>query len=108
LLIDENGDFELVEYEQISDIASGNNNVRAFIFNRNNKTWVVYWHNSGEGVIELPVNSDKISLFEEPGKQIKITVDEESVTIPVGNRRYIEFDLSKKEVLNLFSRARVN
>ena len=108
LLIDENGDFELVEYEQIPDIASGNNNVRAFIFNRNNKTWVVYWHNSGEGVIELPVNSDKISLFTEPGKQVKITADENIVTLPVGDRRYIEFDLSKKEVLNLFSKARVN
>ena len=105
LLIDEKGDFELRPYEQIVDVAGGNKNVRAFIFERNNKTWIVYWHISGEGSLALSVNSDKMSLFEELGKEIPFNKNNGNITIPVGDRRYIQFDLSHKEVIDFFSKA---
>lgn len=104
LLINETGDFELFPYEQISSITEENSAVRAFIFSRNNEVWVVYWHTFGEGNIELPVNSDKVTLFEEPGKKIPLQGKGESTTIPVGNRRYIQFDLTHDEVISIFSK----
>lgn len=107
LLIDEEGDFELRPYEQITDIANGSKNIRAFIFERNNQTWVVYWHISGESNMELPVSTDKFSLFEELGKEIEIKANNESTTVPVGNRRYMKIDLTPEEVIDLFSKARV-
>jgi hypothetical protein len=67
----------------------------------------VYWHTSGEGSIEMPVNTEKISLFEEPGKEIPLQGNSENTTIPVGNRRYIQFSLSHEEVIDLFSQASI-
>ncbi len=105
LLVNEDGSLELHPYRQILNIADGSQDVRAFIFDRNNKTWVVYWHTSGKGSIELPVDAEKINLFENLGKEIEVKANNENITIPVGNRRYIQFDLSHDEVLNLFAHA---
>jgi hypothetical protein len=105
LLINEVGEFELLPYRQITNIANGSNDVRAFIFDRNNKTWVVYWHTSGEGSLELPVNADSMRLFEELGKEIQLQEINENISIPVGKRRYIQFKLSHEEVLDLFDHA---
>ena len=107
LLVNEEGSFELHQYKQISNIANGSNDVRAFIFDRNNETWVVYWHTSGEGIIELPLNAEKISLFEEPGKEIPLQGNNKNIAIPVGNRRYIKLSLSHVEVVDLFSQASI-
>jgi hypothetical protein len=46
-----------------------------------------------------------ISLFEEPGKSIKVQSKGERTVIPVGKRRYIEFNQSYDEVIALFSNA---
>ena len=107
LLINESGDFELCPYKQIMNVADGSKDVRAFIFERKNKIWVVYWHISGEGNLELPVNADKISLFKELGKEIPVHGNESDIIIPVGNRRYIQFNLSREKVIDLFSRAKL-
>ncbi len=42
LLINEKGNFELLPHTQVMNIGNGNNNIRAFIFSRKNKTWVVF------------------------------------------------------------------
>jgi len=107
LLINEKSKFELLPYSQIPNIANGNKKIRAFIFDRNNKTCVVYWHTSGEGILELPVSSDNIKLFEELGKEIPLRGNKKSTTVPVGSRRYIQFNLSQEEVINLFANAKV-
>ncbi len=107
LLINENGDFEMFPYTQILNVANGNKNVRAFIFERNNKTCVVYWHIYGDGGLELPVSSGNVRLFEELGKEIPLKGNVESITIPVGDRRYVQFDLSQEKVVDLFSRAKI-
>ncbi len=105
LLIDKKGDFELQPYEQIENVANGNKNLRAFIFERNNKTWVVYWHTSGNGKVELSVDAKKVKLFEELGKDVSFQSGNGKVTLPVDNRRYLEFNLTKDQVLNLFAKA---
>ncbi len=107
LLVNEAGDLELHPYHQIEDIASKSSDIRAFIFNRNNKPWVVYWHISGEGSIKLPVNADKIVLYEEPGIEIPVAPSNENITIPAGNRRYIQFNMTEEEVLDLFANSSI-
>jgi hypothetical protein len=108
LLVDEQGEFELLPYTQITNVANESENMRAFVFTRNNKTWVVYWHTDGEGRLELPVSSKNIRLFESLGKEIPLRGDEKEVSIPVGGRRYIELNLSKNEVADLFARATIH
>ncbi len=108
LLINEEGGFELVPYEQIHNIANGSKDVRAFIFERNNITWVVYWHSRGEGNMELDVESSKLQLFEELGEELPLDGNENKTTVPVGNRRYLAFDLSFDEVVELFEKAKIH
>jgi hypothetical protein len=107
LLINEKGEFELIPYEQIKNVANGNKLVRAFIFERNKKIWVVYWHTSGEAKIELAVNSDQARIYKDLGKKIPVQTIGNKVILPAGNRRYIEFDLTRDEVLNLFANAKI-
>ena len=105
LLVNEEGNFELIPYEQIGTISKENSKVRAFIFDWNSKTWVVYWHTSGEGTLALPVNADNIRLFDSPGKEVAVERDHKTTRLPVGKRRYLQFDLSSEEVLSLFAEA---
>jgi hypothetical protein len=105
LLINENGDYELVPYQQITDVANGSQEIRAFIFERNNKTWVVYWHISGESNILLPVDYENIKLFEELGKEIPVEKSDSGINLLVGNRKYAQFDLPREEVIEIFSQA---
>jgi len=101
LLIDENGDFELQPYKQIKNVAGGNRSIRAFIFGRKNKTWVVYWHTSGSAKIELPVNAKNIKLYKKLGEEIPVQGNNNKVILPVNDRHYIEFDLPEQEVVNV-------
>ncbi|ULB34634.1 MULTISPECIES: alpha-amylase family protein [Proteiniphilum] len=105
LLVNENGDYELVPYQQITDLADGSQEIRAFIFERNSKIWVVYWHISGESNILLPVNYENIKLFEELGKEIPVEENGNGINLPVGNRKYAQFDLPREKVIEIFSQA---
>ena len=58
--------------------------------------------------MELSVSSDKIALFEEPGREIPLPdTNQESIIVPAGKRRYIQVDLSYEEVVELFAQASV-
>lgn len=107
LLINEDANLELVPYKRIENIANGNNEIRAFIFNRKNKTWVVYWHTSGKNTMELAVDPKKISLFETLGKAIPVESKNGHVVFPVDKRRYIQFNLPAEKVIRLFSEAEI-
>ncbi len=104
LLIDETGKFELVPYKQIT---KENSKIRAFIFSRKNKVWVVYWHISGDGFIELPIGSDVIKLYKELGEEISLEKSNDKVKLPVGSRRYIQFNMEYEKVLKLFKKAKL-
>ena len=105
LLINEKGDFELLPYFQITNVADKSEEVRAFIFERNNKIWVVFWHISGEANMELPIDSKNIKLFTELGKEIPVQNSDDGIILPVGNRKYAQFDLSREQVIKIFSQA---
>lgn len=107
LIINENGDFELHSCKQIENVANGSKDIRAFLFERNNHIWVAYWHTSGDGEIELPVDSDQIHLFQQPGTEIPFEANLENTILPAGNRCFIELDLTEEEVVDIFKKAKV-
>ena len=77
LLINEEQQYELVPYAQI---ATAEEALRAFAFERNGRSYVVYWHAYGEGTIQLPF---PVSLQDELYCQAKNTK-----SLPVSQRRY--------------------
>ncbi|NPA37746.1 MAG: hypothetical protein GXO47_12955 [Chlorobi bacterium] len=105
LLINEQGNYELVHYEQIV-IPESKKNIRAFVFTRHKKVWVVYWHTSGSGILKLNTRTSNIHLYEDLGTEITpVDVGNEYVEIPLDRRRYIQFDLTRKEVIDLFENS---
>jgi hypothetical protein len=109
LLINEQDEFELVPYDQISNIANGSKEVRAFIFQRQNTPYVVFWHISGNKQLELPLNSSDITMYEKLGKEETIHSEASNkVVVPVGYRRYIKTDkLTKEQLSEAFKNARI-
>ncbi|MDD4871211.1 MAG: hypothetical protein PHR77_11685 [Kiritimatiellae bacterium] len=109
LLVDESGQYELQEYEQIKGAAGGDAKVRAFIFERKGTPWVVYWHPTGEGKLEAPVSTGKFELFQElAGGVQRVEVQAGKATFPLNDRRYIKCEgLKRTEVVRLFEQAKV-
>ncbi|MFC1574228.1 hypothetical protein ACFL30_03510, partial [Candidatus Latescibacterota bacterium] len=107
LYLNERGGFELIPYDHLPDVAGENSPVRAFIYERAGKICVVYWHTSGEGTIRIPLTSDTVKLYEDPGKQIPLQSGQTDVLLPAGKRRYLEFTLSRDKVIMAFNQAKI-
>ncbi len=110
LLINGQGEFELLPYDQIKDVAGGSREVRAFVFERKGDSYIVYWHISGEGKLRLPLNRENIILLESPDKALQELSGQESgtVTVPVGKRRYIKAPgLTRDQLVEAFRQAEI-
>ena len=104
LLINEKGEYELLPYEQID---CGCEEVSAFIFIRAGKTYVVCWHKSGSGKLQLAI--DVPVLYEEElGKPCNaLVVKDGNVVIDVENRRYLSAAISLEDMKNIFKKAKL-
>ena len=69
LLINEDKEYELVPYDQIKDAANGSSDILAFIFERSDERFVVYWHTTGSD-LELELNAKDVTLKELGGEPI--------------------------------------
>ncbi len=108
LLINEENKFELLPYEQINEVANGSKEVRAFIFQRQNNFWVVYWHISDSKKLELPLNASNIKLFKNPGQEENLISGQNTVTIPLNQRYYLETkNIKKEQVIDAFKKANI-
>jgi hypothetical protein len=108
LLVNEAGDFELVPYSQVEKVAGGDQRARAFAFDRARKAYVVYWHTSGEGALEVPLPSSRVRLMKELGKEMPVTSTRDGVRLPLADRLYVECaGLSRNELTNAFQKARI-
>lgn len=110
LLLNEKGEFELLPYEQIDNAANGKKEVRAFIFERNSEIYVVYWHISGKKKLELPLNSEEITLLEELGREKKVAsgTKDNFTILPLDKRRYIKTGkLSREQLIDSFQNANI-
>lgn len=102
LLQNENGNIELCEYEQIH-LADTSLSIRAFVFERNGISNIVYWHTSGAGSIELSLDKHKAVLYKDYGKsKININYKNGRMILPVGDRYYLQSKLSKAELVEAF------
>lgn len=108
LLINEQKKFELLPYDQIVDVANGSREIRAFIFERKNDFYVVYWHISGSKKIELSLGSDQFTLLDNSLQEIQSTSGKNKTTsyIPVGKRRFIKTrNITKDQLIMSFEKA---
>ena len=108
LLADERGEFVLVPWDQIEDVAGAKVPARAFVFERNRKVYVAYWHTSGEAFLELALEARQLTLMREFGKPIEVKGNAKMVKLPLGDLRYIEFhQLTRQEAITAFQKARI-
>ena len=101
LLVNEKKEFELVPYDQIEGVAGGSPAIRAFLFQRASKTFVVFWHTSGSAGIEVPLPAANARLLEElGGKGIQFKKNETEISLPATGRLYLECaDLSITQIM---------
>ena len=106
LLINAKGDYELVPYFMISDGQKKDMPVRAFAFEKDGATWVVYWHMSDKCEFTLPVKAGDIALYDEfAGKPVEIKSAADGVILPAANRMYIRSKLSRAQMKAAFEAA---
>jgi len=110
LLLNEKNEFELQPYDQIMHAANGSREVRAFLFNRNNDPYVVYWHISGNKKLLLSLPAKEISLMEDfhKGSRVAYSRQKGKIIIPVSNRRFIKIKgMEKNEIIQAFQNAEI-
>lgn len=109
LLLNEQKQFELVPYEQITNIAGGSREVRAFMFQRKGEHYVVYWHISGNRKLELPLNGKNVKIYKNIGQEVEIISDQNGlITVPVNDRMYLKIDnITKKQLIERFAKAKI-
>lgn len=104
LLINENREFELLPYRQISACEG----VRSFLFERAGKTCVVYWHESGEGTLSLPLAPEHCAVKKELWQDAEaLSVENGCILLPVSSRSYLICELHADEVERAFAQARL-
>ncbi len=110
LLVNEKKEFELVPYHQIQNVAGGKREIRAFVFERAGKAYVVYWHNSGESEINVPLSGTKVRLLSDLAeREIPVKKSAAGIILPASGRQYLECSgVSKAQVIQAFQRAKIS
>ncbi len=104
LLINAKGEYELVPYWMVSDGLKKEMPIRAFAFEKDGATWVVYWHVSGSGEFTLPLKANDVALYDEfAGKPVEFKSTSAGVVLPAGNRLYLRTSATRAEVKKAFS-----
>ena len=106
LLRNGEGEYELLPYDRITDAAGGDARLSAYVFRRAGKTWVVCWHNKGEGILNLPLQGEGIRyLAEVDGEALPVEQTETGLRLTVSCRRYLCTDMSREEVCRALEKA---
>ncbi|MDY3072104.1 MAG: hypothetical protein SOW68_07550 [Eubacteriales bacterium] len=104
LLINEKGEYELAAYRKI-DAPSG---ISAFVFEREGARWVVYWHETGEGSLELPLGGCQYTVSDAiGGEPLAVPSSDGASVIPAGAKRYLRTELSEAEIVRAFADAKL-
>jgi hypothetical protein len=108
LLVDERGNFELVPYSQIEKVAGSDGPARVFVFERNGRVYVVFWHTSGESTLELALDRRNTKLMKHLGKPIDINAGGRGIRVPLSERRSLECGgVSRETVIAVFQKAKL-
>ncbi|MDD3544983.1 MAG: hypothetical protein PHG96_06445 [Kiritimatiellae bacterium] len=108
-LLDAEGNIEIVPFDQIHEAACGSAAVRAFVFERKRKVYVVYWHPYGEGTLEVALPPERAALMDQFGKPEAPPKENGKLTLPLDKLRYLEVrGMRKRKVVEAFREARVS
>ena len=104
LLIDENGEYELVPWRRIA----APENVSAFAFERGGARYAAYWHERAEGELELPLPAGQFALYARlGGEELPARSGTGGTVIPAGDKLYLKTALSMEELESAFSNAKL-
>jgi len=104
LLINEQGEYELVPYRQI-DSCPG---IRAFLMERGGLRQVVYWHENGKGTLLLPLDVQKVTVRDELDQEpLSLEEKEGHCLLPAEGRRYLISALPQEAICAAFQQARL-
>lgn len=105
LLINEEDEYELDEYHEVKN---KDENIKAFVFERNGKSYAVCWHKTGAGKLLLPINAENISYEAELGKEkLPIECRSDGSVIEIQDRRYLSADMSLDDMSNAFKESKL-
>jgi hypothetical protein len=109
LLLDENGKFELANYEEIATVAGADQPGRAFVFERKGNVYVVFWHTSGQSTISLPLPGKQVQCMKGLDKPpFRIQGNAKSVQLPLSDRKYLQcMGIARAEVISAFQEAKI-
>jgi hypothetical protein len=106
LLIDEQGNYELVRYREIPKVAGGAVSARAFIFERRKNLCVVFWHTSGSAALQLSLPRHDVRLMAQLGKELPIEEASGRIRVPLGGRLFLECkNVSQDRLIAAFQTA---
>jgi len=106
LLINEDGEYELTPYYKIENAANGNELISAFYFERRNKSYVVCWHKTGSGELNVPLKLEEFDYERElGGEKETATVTGNGICLSVSGKRYFSADISREEIVCAFKNA---
>jgi hypothetical protein len=109
LLINEQGEYELTPYDRIENAAGGNRDLTAYVLCRREKTYVVLFHNTGEGTLTLPLPAEQL-LYEAElgGEQLPLTATDSGTELTVNNRHYLSTALDRDTVVRAIQAAKIS
>ena len=104
LLVNENGEYELTRYEEVKDAAGGNEEIKAFVFERGGAAYAVIWHKSSEANLTVNTNGKTFTYEKTLGDKMLVTSDKEA-TLEVSGRKYLHADISLDEMREVLKTA---
>jgi hypothetical protein len=108
LLINEEGEYELVPYDCIKGAGGENAPMSAYIFTRRNKNFVVLWHTKGEGKLALSLAASDVVLEKDIGKEkLGFDVSGKDIVVVASGKKYISTALSKDDLVRAFENAKL-
>ena len=108
LLINEKNKYELVPYDLIERGANGNSALRAYAFERRDRSYVTFWHTSGSAKLVLPINEYDVIIEKSlGGARILVHQDGNSLIVPLSDKIYLSTKLSKEALVEAFVNAQV-
>ena len=106
LLINEEGDYELVSYDPIHIAKDLQQEITAYFFERKGLNYVVCWHTQGKGKIKLALSASDI-CYEETLGDTPVAFESlpDGILLPVSRKHYLHTAQSKEVLLSAFEAA---
>ena len=104
LLINEEGNYELVPYYQVKDVLGEGSGVYAFVFERLGKAYALIWHNTAS--CKVKINLPDAKYERDLGKELlPIEKVEDGIVIDVEASAYLSANISLEEMTEAIKNA---